>query len=370
MYGLGTIAAKNSESRMQNGGSARSLSWEFLLLFLFFSLVSGLRYNVGVDYLSYLQFYGQLLQGDYHFNQIYELGFLKISEVLAALGVHFTLYFAFWAFWQVSFAYLSLKNERYLLPYFGLILVFGGSYLDWMNGIRQALAACIVVYSTEFILQRKPLRYFSLIILASLFHRSALVFVILYILPIRDYFRNRYITLLLLLLALIIGNDPRWLGSIRSFDKLLSIIGYGNYASNLELILETVPKQMGFGPRRIMSLLINVVMIWVSPRLKERYKTEKFLMIYNISIIGLLYYNLFANSGYLFLRFVYYFEIFQAVSIAYLLHYFRARHSYDAILAFFLIFALSVSNLPISLVADRGKGLQDYSNYKFFWQCK
>ena len=133
-----------------------------------------------------------------------EGAFMYFSQLFAYLNLHFTFFFGFWAFLQISFMYLTFKNERYLLPYIGIIIVFGGHYVGWMNGIRQIIAACIFVYSIQFIYDRKALKYFLLIFIATLFHKSAVLLFVFYFIPQRDYFKNRFISLGLLLLAVII----------------------------------------------------------------------------------------------------------------------------------------------------------------------
>ena len=109
-------------------------------------IFSGVRWNVGVDHLSYLANYENIKAGGEFRSRGIEIGFNLISKLFASWNVHFTIYFAFWAFCQLFFIYYAFKNERYLLPYIGIVLILGPHYLNWMNGIRQTLAACIFVF--------------------------------------------------------------------------------------------------------------------------------------------------------------------------------------------------------------------------------
>ncbi len=55
-----------------------------------------------------------------------------------------------------------------------------GSMTFAMNGMRQALAMSICLLSYRFVREKKPLRFLLIVLLAVLFHKSALVFLLVY----------------------------------------------------------------------------------------------------------------------------------------------------------------------------------------------
>ena len=75
-----------------------------------------------------------------------------------------------------------------------------------MNGIRQAIAMCIILYSVTFIDKREPIYYALFAVLSVLFHRSSIVFVII-LYPIlfrgKCFFKNVIVQYVLLALAFV-----------------------------------------------------------------------------------------------------------------------------------------------------------------------
>ena len=153
-----------------------------ILAMLLFAVVFGMRYGVGVDHLGYLDDYKDILNSQ-HSGKIMEPAFAFITNLFAAASLHYSFYFSFLAFLQIFFLFYTFKrNEERVLPFLVLTLILGGVYLSYMNGIRQQLAFCIFVFSLEFIFKRKPIKHYLLILLAFMFHSSALLLLPIYFL--------------------------------------------------------------------------------------------------------------------------------------------------------------------------------------------
>lgn len=370
VYGLLSLSlfvlGKNAEAReAYNNGLHQKTSfwtWETVVILFLFAFISGVRWNVGVDHQSYLRIYQDYIALG-HSDRVLEWGFDRITLLFAKLNLHFSFYFVFWAFLQIFFIYYALKNERYLWPFIGVIIIMGSHYLSWMNGIRQMLAACMFVYSIQFIRNRKIIPYFLVILVATLLHKSAVFLIIFYFIPQKDYFKNRYVNLVICILTLIIGLNPYWLQATEFIEIALSSIGYEGYADKLDVLIDS-KREMALGPRRISILLLNMIVIWFAPRLKQTFKNTNFLIYFNFMFIGVLLYNLFANAGHIFLRPISYFTIFSAITASYLLYFLKTKISKGSCI---LVFILAISYMIFSLIAEYGKGDMDTTNYKFFW---
>lgn len=331
---------------------------------LAFSFVSGIRWNVGVDHLSYLNNYLSLQNGG-HFLFDKEIGFEYITRLFAESGLHFSYYFGFLAFLQIFFIYYAFKDHRYLYPFLGIIILFGPEYLNWMNGIRQMLAATMFVYSIQFIQKRQLWKYVATIILASLLHTSAIVLLIFYIIPQKDYFKNKVFTLLLIILSLYLGMNNTWIGNLNNLGTYLDFLGYEKISNRLDFLIEEEQIRV-FGPRRIVLILITLITIWFQPKLKVYFKNTYFLTYYNLMILGFLLFNLLGNTHHIFIRPLAYLIIFSIPTTAYLLVYLRKNIKYN-LMTFCFAIILTLSYLPLTLVADFGKNKMDFSNYKFYW---
>ncbi len=366
LFYLGKIAAKREAINQNIGKYTPFWTWEIVFSLLIFALISGIRWQVGVDHLSYLTDYETLFRGHELRAGRWEPGFYFISKLFANLNIHFVFYFAFWAFLQLFFVYYAVRNERYLLPFLGIVILLGPHYLSWMNGIRQMLVAAIFVFSIQFITKRKLLPYLTTILLASTIHKSAILLLIFYFIPQLDYFKNRYINIGLVIATLIIGFTPTFMSAINFFENILAIIGYDRYAERFDIMLE-YEREMNLGPRRLLLLFLNILNIWYAPRLKNVFKNTNYLTYFNLSFVGILLYNLFANTSHIFIRPISYFTIFLALTTSYLLYDLKPQKKHHITISFLIVLVLAISYTFFSVIADYGKGDMDWSNFKFFW---
>jgi len=154
-------------------------------------LVGALRFNVGTDYASYVSMYHSLsnLPLGRYFSDVFpqiEVGFfllIKLSKFIAN-----TPYFLFAvsSLVTVIFFYLGLKRYKVNHPALVYLLFLLIIFPLTLNIVRQGIAMSICFYALSFVIERRPKGYFFWVIIAGLFHTTALL-----ILPI--YFLNRII---------------------------------------------------------------------------------------------------------------------------------------------------------------------------------
>lgn len=364
LFVLGRLSEIRQKQNKLKNNTTPFWVWDVVLAFLVFAVISGIRWNVGVDHQTYLANFLNIQRGGHSlFDK--EIGFELLTSLIAKSGIHFSYYFGLLAFLQMFFIYRAFKDQRYLYPFLGIIIIFGPEYLSWMNGIRQMLVATVFVFSIQFIQKRQLLKYAITILLASLMHKSALILLVFYFIPQKDYFKNRILVFSLVGASLVLGSMNFWIDNLKEVSSLLSFLGYDWYSENIVGLIED-EEIRNIGPRRLSMILISLAAIWYSPKLKKRFENTYFLTYYNIAIIGFLLYNLLANTHHGFLRPITYLTIFSIPTTAYLLVYLKS-HFAKISLAFFMVLIIALSYLPMSIIADYGKGKQDYSNYKFYW---
>lgn len=163
--------------------SSKNNAWK-VLIFIVFTLFSGLRYYVGIDYESYSKSFQQI-EGYY----VNEPGTLFIFSVLRFVGGTEQLYFLLMAAITQLFVYkvlVKLKNGFWLsvFVYYCISLFYMASF----NAVRQYAAIAIVTWSLSLIEKDKFLKYFCVILTVSfLFHYSALLFI-----PLFFYLRKQH----------------------------------------------------------------------------------------------------------------------------------------------------------------------------------
>lgn len=331
-----------------------------VLSLLIFTLISALRYDVGVDYLFYLDNYQSLSDSfDIYDNGTFELGYNFIQKQFYNLGLHSSVLFGFLAFLQIVLIYYTFKKEQFLYGCISFVLITSGAFFTLMNEIRQSLVVCLFIYAVQFANKEGFIRYFLIAVLGYMFHTSALIFVPLYILLLldRDYFKSVRLQLLIFGLVFAMGESSFIFDILRERNDLFNqIIAKDNYIDIYQRI-GVWEKEYVKGIRFYLNVFIYVLLIVCSGKVKVYFKSENIIKYYNLFFVGSLAYLLTYNNT-LFQRPFRYFMLFEIVIGGYTLFYFWKRKK---ILAFIYIF-VSVLYFTAYVYSDH------HTFYKFFWQ--
>lgn len=150
-------------------------------------VIMGLRHKgVGTDTMQYLRVY--------HGSSYYDWETIFRTENLLDAEIGFKL-------WNSLLSFLHLPDQLYLMVYAMFVVYctsrfvmkycknpFWGFYLNTtiglftmsMSGMRQTLACCICWLALDFILEKKPIKFFLMVLLAASFHQSAIFFAVFY----------------------------------------------------------------------------------------------------------------------------------------------------------------------------------------------
>lgn len=209
----------------------------FIPFFIVF-ITSAFRYETGVDWHTYdnvfsiispisdLFVYGS----SYFFSQIgFEYGFRLLSAIVKEFGGNMQVIYFIIAFINIILLYKSLTYfSKYpilcLLGYYSFTFFI----LD-LSGIRQSLALNIILYGLRYTYERKLLKYFIAILIASSFHNSAIFCIIIY--PLfykkKSYFNLLYIIYTFSLIIVLV--QIKWLQTITAY--VLPIFGFNDEIS-------------------------------------------------------------------------------------------------------------------------------------------
>ena len=168
------------------------------LLTLSLALVAGLRYNVGTDFWNYYRWRALSWQTLWRRVLAFrEPGFELLVKLVRAVANHGQSVILVCAILTVTLygRVYHRYARRYMLAM--LLYLFLGMWQGCFNGIRQYLAAAILLSGHRLMLERKFWKYCAVVLLASLFHASALIMIVPYFL----YGRRPNATQVLLLAA-------------------------------------------------------------------------------------------------------------------------------------------------------------------------
>ncbi|MDD7273537.1 MAG: EpsG family protein [Prevotella sp.] len=185
------------------------------LFFLYLAIFVGLGDMIG-GYDRYI--YGEVF--DTIADEMRRKG--KIDDLLYLINGHEYGYFA----WQILVSYITenryififittlvcyllyfLSFKKYIEQYpIASIIFLGLFYYFTMTYLRQVFAVGILWNSIQYIWQRKPIKFFALVLLAFTFHSSAFIFIPMYFLPIRKF--NRKSIAIFLFLCMLLAFTP------------------------------------------------------------------------------------------------------------------------------------------------------------------
>ncbi|GHT95461.1 hypothetical protein FACS1894141_4100 [Spirochaetia bacterium] len=139
-------------------------------------LFVGLRYHTGADWHGYINMFN-----NYHQEGMNrEIGYMFLNRVFKRLiDNYYVLQFAVTCFVCISFYKFIAKYSKYPIVSLFLFIIFF-MYNILMAQVRQSIAIAIILFSTQYIFDRKALKFLMMIALACLFHISAIVAISLY----------------------------------------------------------------------------------------------------------------------------------------------------------------------------------------------
>lgn len=339
-------------------------SWKYMVYaFGVYALIFGMRFGVGVDYLSYKEVY-EILGS--HFGptenvEKMEWGFRLLSQMLAMCGVHYTVYFGLIAFVQILITFLAFKDKPVIYPY--IIFTFMVSCCMWLtysNGLRQILVVSMWILAVRLAVEQKPWAYYALVFCGLPLHTSAALLLVMYpairFLP-RDWFRSVTVQLVLLAGSLVMMKINIVQSLFGKLDTLLQISGYEVYAKGSQA--DVVDASVSIGIGFVITLVMIVLMILSSKRMKDFFDSPLLTTYYNLFFVGVLLKYIFISSN-IFARINYFFINIMFIVLAFMLHY---AHRNDRRL-FYALFGLSV----LSFFAVILKGDENTADFIFFFQ--
>lgn len=324
-------------------GSLYNRSPKVILFFLVFIFVlfSGIRYDVGVDYFAYknlyesVLYYGNIELADLGREDL-EVGFVWLCHVLAFIKSPYAIFFMACAAIQIIPIFYAFRNESYLFRYIIFLMIASGQYFFFMNGMRQGIAFSFFVCALSFLKDKKWLWVVIYIYLASLFHTSIIFLipiVLLFVFKQALWVGNRWLRVVLILLSFMLPSILPIQSLMSMVDGAIVLIGYTRYEDVEELLVE---QSLNFGPRSIISLLQGILVAYYANNIEKKYDSIMFLMVFNLSFIGICLTPSFVFSRTL-MRFTMYFTLFQFIVDSYLCAYLASLKRWGLLFFFMLL---------------------------------
>lgn len=316
----------------------------FIIIFALWLLIGLRDIGVGVDTHGYIEEFHQFRQMNLsslwtQLKSTSEPLYIFLSWLIGQFSSNYTVFLLWWAILPAISIFISLKDyTEGDIDWSVSIVVFFllGFFAFYVAGIRQAAALSLVLLSLKYIDKSKFWRFFVIIIIASLIHNSAILFLVAYLLR-KIKIRWWYILIAILLFVL---TSYIQVDYITTLSQYLFHERFANYG----VTYESTQNSSAF---IMQTILFTVCLIKYKDLCKEN-ELNNILFIF--SFLGLLIQSM---SGMIaeMARVSFYFCIFDLILVPRALRSYSANIRQAFYVVFFLgslsyLFFLSSSNLP------------------------
>ena len=284
-------------------------------------LLCGLWNNVGIDYNNYVRLFERSNELDYAaFSEsngfwTVEPSFYIFSRISMFLTGSSWLLFTIYSSIIVVFFFLALKRLK--TPYLGMsmFLYLTIYFLFNMSLMRQGAAISVSFFAATYLLDKKYLPFIGIVLLASLFHFSALLMLLM--IPITAILKRDKSNLLTIggiaLVGILIISLPSLIDIVSSlplFDKYVYLSNKGR-------------EEIFIGQTFLLQLGIMLLCLFLYKK-TLRVHREVYLL-FPMMLIGIVAYSLNFRINYA-SRLSYYFLISSSVILPYSVSLFKEKH--------------------------------------------
>jgi hypothetical protein len=173
-------------SKMYNTSEVQK---KFFLLFSLTSLflIFGSRYYIGGDYYGYMNLYNKVAIHGFHYGyKQVEFLYFTILILCTKLGLgYFSVNFL------LMFIFLFFYNDyinKFKNPFFVLLISLPIIFVPIsINFVRQAIAISIFLFSIQYLVSGRYIKYLFYILLATMFHKFAILYSLFYFVYLKNF---------------------------------------------------------------------------------------------------------------------------------------------------------------------------------------
>lgn len=261
-----------------------------LIMILMLIIVTGIRFEVGSDYLSYLDEYKKTNLNLKNIIEIFledpEIGFSLLSYFLKSITAN--EYAIFWGISIIIYPLLIIymrKNTEIVWFAFATFLLLGFFDVS-MNILKQQVAMVLILFSYEYLIEKKYIKFVLITMLAGIFHITAIIAAFLLVISrfIKPTYKNLFRSIIIGIVALI---------TYKFF--LVELFSYNTIFSKYESYLLIQDSKLNRNVRVYSVIGYAFVFILISFILLSKNKNLKSIMKEKHKMISLLFIGIIIN---------------------------------------------------------------------------
>lgn len=254
--------------------------------------ISAIRLNVGADYIPYYKYYLGILNGAGQGR--YEFLYYAVNKLIACFHLSAPWIFGFTAALFLMPVYKRIISDS-PYPYMSIFLLLGMTYFFFfLNGMRQMIGAAFLLLSIPFIENRKFIPFLALVLIATGFHTTCIVFLAVYFLVYMDL--NPKALMAITLAVFVFGQFfANFINSFLSSMDYYSLYlestfaqrgqGYVVLAMNILLVVFTTVFFQQNNPRFKIYYNLQVVALWASALTGKIVLIDRYRMVFGLASI-------------------------------------------------------------------------------------
>lgn len=346
-------------------GNKRTKKYNLYLTYIILVVVVGFRWETGTDWGPYLDTFE--LVNSYPIGVLLastELGYLFLNKLVRLFTDNYSIFLIVHA---IIYYFLILKSIPKLVPYPQLaILLFFCSTMGMMGSNRQLLALGLCFLALTYLLQNKKWIFFVLVLVASLFHTTALLFLVFILF---DHKFSIPVIVISVLVAIVIGYSHLPLKVFSLFGGLSDFT-----EAKTSFYLYSAEEELRNAELPISGLLKRIIFLvfFILVRDKALKKFPSYNLMLNGYIFGVIFYFLFSQSLLVMIsRGSFYFNAMEPLLLSSLVIIMKGKsykmtYFFVLLLLSFLLFFQSISTYPELFIPYKGLFInQDYTRIMY-----
>ena len=287
LAGFFALVAQNNKIRLLNRECSSNSLFKFhffvILTAIVLIFVAGFRYRVGADYMNYALGYEQVKSTFWNsLKTLDEPGYKLLTIIGSWFYDDYASMFFILALFTIG---KNIKTmSKYSDDFFWAIIpdIFIGAWHGSFGAMRQYAASAILFAGHHYIYEKKFWHFLLTVMLAFFFHRTAIVFVVVYFIA-TDKISVKSIFWMVIIAVV----------AALSLDKVFEVMSYFKGTDQTEFVYMTAD----VNPFRVMMAFLPLLLIFLVPK-RDR-KNPELAFYYNLLIINALFMLVTSSSTYL-----------------------------------------------------------------------
>ncbi|MCC7667101.1 EpsG family protein [Liquorilactobacillus satsumensis] len=142
-------------------------------------------FELSIQSKSFYSFYGQFIYKGWQVSPVssIEIGYLILTYSVTKIFGSFIVLKMCIQFFIIFPIYIGLRHFKGKIPvWFGMLVFYLMFYNESLNMVRQWIAMAILIMGTKYLTERMSIKFFLIVLLASLFHATAVIGIPIYLL--------------------------------------------------------------------------------------------------------------------------------------------------------------------------------------------